>query len=123
MKNTLAKNQIAALEDRISVVNAEFGFDPAAHIAFDIAVDGQVVHTTLEWIDEDMDLSHQDTHLAANGEYRHSVASALSSSDKEHYEQASQDAQRGMLGDISEIVHQKLLDAHEELKDRVAEAA
>jgi hypothetical protein len=104
MKNTLENNVLAALKGRISVVNAKFVSDDGVHIAFDIAVDGKVVLSALEWLD-------------VNGEYRHEIAAALGEADHAIFEEASLDARSGVLGDIAEIVHDKLVAAHAEVKD------
>jgi hypothetical protein len=119
MKNTLGNELIAALEDRISVLNAKFVRDDGIHIAFDIAVDGKAIYSTLEWVDADLDPCKRDCHLDVNGEYRHEVRSALGEADIAVYEEASLDARSGVLGDIAEIVHDKLVAAHAELKESV----
>lgn len=97
------------LEDRITIVNAKFVNDKGVQVAFDIAVDCKVVGSTLEWLDDDLNLVSSGSHLDANSDYRHAVADGLG--DWRRYEEVSTDAECGVLGDIAEVVHDKLVDA------------
>lgn len=104
----------APLTDRISIVNAEFVDDDGVHVAFDIAVDGKIVHSTLEWLDGDLNLVREGCHLETDSGYRDAVADGLG--DWRRYEEVSTDAKCGVLGDIAEVVYDKLVDALAELK-------
>lgn len=106
-------NKLTPLWGRISIVNAKFAADDGVHVAFDIAVDGRVVNSTLEWLDDDLDLVGDDQHLSANPGYRQAIANALG--DKEHYDEVS-DGRYGVLGDIADVVAEKLGDAVEALQ-------
>ncbi|MGJ7040874.1 hypothetical protein J2Y63_004142 [Shinella sp. BE166] len=119
MNNALTDTNLVALADRISVINAKFVNSSDVQIAFDIAVDGNVVHGSLEWLTDDLELCHEDAHLDINSEFRHDIAAALGEADVAIYREASLDARSGVLGDIAEIVHDKLVAAHAELKDEM----
>lgn len=103
------------LEERISIIGAEFVADDGVHIAFDIAIDGKIVHSTLEWLDGDLDLVRNECHLDANRDHESAVARALGD-DADEYDERSEDCKRGLLGDIHDIVWRKLVDAHADLK-------
>jgi len=101
------RRSFTPLTERISIVNAKLVDDEdGRHIAFDIAVDGTVVHSTLEWLDPDLDLVREGRHLDANSGYRDAVADGLG--DWRRYEEVSTDAKCGVLGDIAEVVYDKL---------------
>lgn len=93
------------IENRIAITDAKFVEDDSNHVAFAIAVDGVVVHRTLEWIDEDGDLVSNDSHLI-NGDsaLNEAVTDALNDDEIE-------------VDEILEAVFGKLLDAVEELKE------
>lgn len=116
----VVSQELPPLADRISIVNAEFDFDEAIHILFDIAVDGEIVERTLEWLDDDLDLVRQDCHLDVNSCYRESVANALGA-DKGRYDDISDDARSGVLGDIADVVHKRLVATHAALKSKQVE--
>jgi hypothetical protein len=107
---------------RIKIVNATFVSDENPHIAFDIAVDDTVVAHTLEWLKADPELVTEDRHLDVNSEYRDAVATALGD-DREHYDEASDDAHSGVFGDISDIVWEKLITIVRDLRKSKASAA
>lgn len=113
--------KIQLLAERISIVNAKFLNEDGPHVAFDIAVDGKVVYSTLEWLDVSLDLVSSDDHLSANTEFRGVIADALGE-DREHYEEVSLDARSGVLGDIAEVVQDKLADAVADLREELEAA-
>ena len=97
------------LWSRIDIVNAAVILDEnGPHVAFGIAVDGTVVDSTIEWLDADLRLVTEDCHLDVNNEYRDAVARALGD-DRERYDEASDDARSGVLGDIAYMVWEKLV--------------
>lgn len=106
--------ELPPLTDRVSIVNANFVDDDGVHVAFDIAVDGKIVHSTLEWLDGDLNLVREGCHLETDSGYRDAVADGLG--DWQIYEDVSTDAKCGVLGDIAEVVHAKLIAAHADLK-------
>ncbi|QCL83359.1 hypothetical protein CFBP5875_01455 [Agrobacterium pusense] len=70
----------ASISNRLSIVNAKFveaSDDLARHVAFDVAVDGEIVGSTLEWLDEDHDLVRDDCHLDINPDVLKTVADRL----------------------------------------------
>ncbi|HEV7246215.1 MAG TPA: hypothetical protein VGN93_04415 [Shinella sp.] len=114
---------LAPLWERISIVNATVVTDENLHVAFDIAVDGTAVHSALEWLDADLDLVTEDCNLDVNNEYRDAVAMALGD-DRELYDEASDDARSGVLGDIAYMVTEKLVAIARDLrKVNASEAA
>ncbi|MEW9616941.1 hypothetical protein AB3G45_24345 [Shinella sp. S4-D37] len=106
---------LAPLAERISIVNAKFVADDGVHIAFDVALDGKVVCSTLEWLDGDLNLVREECHIDANPDHESAVARALGD-DADEYDERSEDCRRGLLGDIHDIVWRKLVDAHAALK-------
>lgn len=59
----------ASISNRVSIVNAKFveaSDDLPRHVAFDVAIDGEIVGSTVEWLDEDHDLVRDDCHLDIN---------------------------------------------------------
>ncbi|OLP54849.1 hypothetical protein BJF92_13650 [Rhizobium rhizosphaerae] len=114
---------LAPLFARIEIVNAAVVIDENPHVAFDIAVDGNVVHSTLEWLDADRrGLVANDCHLDVSNDYLDAVEAALGD-DGELYDQTSDDARSGVLGDIAHIVWEKLVAVVRELKKSAPEAA
>lgn len=116
----VVSQELPPLADRISIVNAAFVNDKAIHILFDIAVDGEIVDRTLEWLDDDLDLLRQDCNLDVNCDYRDRVANALGA-DRGHYDDISDDARSGVLGDIKDAVHNRLVATHAALKSKQVE--
>jgi hypothetical protein len=99
------KNMAKKVENRIEITDAKFVEDDSNHIAFAIAVDGVVVHRTLEWIDEDRDLVSKDSHLInSDSDLKKAVTKALNEDEIE-------------VDEILEAVFGKLLEAVEELKE------
>lgn len=114
---------LVPLWERIEIVNAAVVIDENPHVAFDITVDGNVVHDTLEWLDADLrGLVTEDGHLDVNSDYLDAVETALGD-DGELYDQASDDARSGVLGDIAYIVQEKLVAFVRELRKSAPEAA
>jgi hypothetical protein len=93
------------IETRIEITDAKFVEDDNNSVAFAIAVDGVVVHETLEWIDEDRDLVSNDSHLI-DGDKRWKKAVSQALNDDEIGED-----------EIFDTVFDKLRDAVEELKE------
>ena len=60
--------ETVAIANRICIVNARFAeeIDMQRHVAFDVAVDGEIIGSSLEWLDEDYDLVRNDRHLEIN---------------------------------------------------------
>jgi hypothetical protein len=100
---------LAPLWERIEIVNAAVVLDENPHVAFDIAVDGTVVYSTLEWLDADLRLVIEDCHLDVNSEYRGEIAARFSEAERDFYDEASDDARSGILGDIADMVWEKLV--------------
>lgn len=71
--------ETVAISNRISIVNARFAeeSDTPRHVAFDVAVDGEIVGSTLEWLDEDYDLVRDDCHLDINPDVLRTAADRL----------------------------------------------
>ncbi|QOD63840.1 hypothetical protein HGK82_00785 [Ochrobactrum sp. MT180101] len=71
--------ETVAITNRISIVNAKFveETDLPLHVAFDVAVDGEIVGSTLEWLDEDRDLVRNDSHLDVNPDVLKTVSDRL----------------------------------------------
>ncbi|AWM24076.1 hypothetical protein [Sinorhizobium fredii] len=71
--------ETVALTNRISIVNARFAeeTDMPLHVAFDVAVDGEIVGSTLEWLDHDRDLVRNDCHLDINPDVLKTVSDRL----------------------------------------------
>ncbi|MDX0534380.1 hypothetical protein GOC55_13055 [Sinorhizobium medicae] len=70
----------ASISNRLSIVNAKFveaSDDLPRHVAFDVAVDGEIVGSTLEWLDEDHDLVRDDCHLDINPDVLKTAADRL----------------------------------------------
>ncbi|MET4687672.1 hypothetical protein [Sinorhizobium fredii] len=73
------KTETVELKNRISIVNARIDaeIDVPPHVAFDVAVDGETIGSTLEWLDEDRDLVRNDFHLDINRDVLKTVSNRL----------------------------------------------
>lgn len=103
------------LSERVSIVRATFGTDigsndPRPYVAFSVAVDGVVVHDTLEWLDEDRDLVSDDAHLDVGDKVWGSVIARAA-----HIEGMDLD---DLEDEVYDVVHEKLREAVAELKER-----
>lgn len=77
---TMTQNfETVGLTNRIKIVNARFAeeMDMPLHVAFDVAVDGEIVGSTLEWLDEDDDLVRIDNNLDVNTDILRAVSERL----------------------------------------------
>lgn len=97
------------LIERIGIASAVFdsGAVEQRHVAFDLTVDGKVVDSTLEWLDEDYDLVREDRHLDINREWRSAIYRAV------FIEGMDEDV---VWDGIWGIVHEKLRETVAELK-------
>ncbi|MBB4227968.1 hypothetical protein [Rhizobium mongolense] len=70
---------MSELRDRISIVNARINaeIDLPSHVAFDVAVDGETIGSSLEWLDEDHGLVRKDCHLNVNPDVLETVSDRL----------------------------------------------
>ena len=91
--------------NRIELQNAKFVSEEHDYVEFDIAVDGNVVHSTLEWLDEGPDLVRNDSHLIDGDKgWKKAVIQAL---DNDEIDEDK----------IFDTVFDKLRDTVEELKE------
>ncbi len=107
------EDEVAPLSKRISVVNEKIVDDEGMQVLFDIAVDDEIVYSTLEWLDEDLDIVRQDAHLDCNKEYRGAIWTALGDSAD----------RSGDIDDVEGVVHDKLVEALAALKWQKQNAA
>ncbi|MBY5755877.1 hypothetical protein [Rhizobium leguminosarum] len=73
------KSHTFELKNRISIVNARIDaeIDVPPHVAFDVAVDGKTIGSSLEWLDLDHDVVRNDCHLDINRDVLETVANRL----------------------------------------------
>ncbi len=57
-----------APRERIRVLNARFAeeVDMPRHVAFDVAVDREIIGSSIEWLDDNRNLVREDCHLDIN---------------------------------------------------------